>query len=291
MSTRFSGALHQRLPILAFTALDLALLVAIAFALARMTWLLVPPTDDAALPEPPGPAPATAGATRSAQANVDAVTAAHLFGRDAPMTVDAASPAVVSPEVLTLRGVLLSDIPDATRALIASEGGPEAAYAPGATLPGGARLLEVRPDEVVIWRDARTQTLSLSPPAGDGRDARLQQVDHRADAGMARRLGDLQRQLQRDPSATVGLLRFEPIHRRGRLVGFRVNPGRSAGLLDSLGLRPGDVVSAVNGIPLESIPNGFEALEQLTSAHEVRLDVARGDERLVYAYRVQRPVP
>lgn len=283
-----SPAVRDRMPGLAAAALDGALVLALLIALARLAWLLASPAGS--VTDPPGRAVggASPAQVRELPVDVAAITAAHLFGRaSAPASPRPPAPAS-APVALALRGVLLSDLPDATRALIAREGGADVAYAPGATLPGGARLVEVRPAEVVIWRDARTETLRLNRVPGEPRSAQLEQVDHRDNQAMARQLADLQRQLQRDPAASVGLLRFEPLHRQGRLIGFRVNPGRAQGLLASLGLRPGDVISAVNGIALESIPNGFDALEQLTSADEVRLDVARGDTHLVYAYRVAR---
>jgi general secretion pathway protein C len=278
--------LRDLLPALAASVLEWLLLLALLVALGRLAWLLLPRQDVA--PDTPArtASAAPAGEAPAVPAEVATITAMHLFGRASAPT-DPPPPAG-APVELTLRGVLLSDLPDATRALIARAGGPDVAYAPGAVLPGGARLVEVRPAEVVIWRESRTQTLRLNPGAGALAGTRLEEVDHRGNEAMARQLAALQRQLQRDPASSVGLLRFEPLHRQGRLIGFRVNPGRAQDLLASLGLRPGDVISAVNGIALESIPNGFDALEQLTSAAEVRLDIARGDAHIVYAYRVAR---
>ena len=283
-----SRSLRDGLPGLAGSLLDVLLLLGLIYALARLGWLLLAPS---AVPSDgqvqPGALPSSADA-RVLPADVATIRAAQLFGRASTVAGTPAPRLASAPVALTLRGVLLSEMPEATRALISREGGPDVAYAPGAELPGGARLVEVRPAEVVIWRDARTETLRLNPSAGGAQAARIEQVDHRDNEAMARQLASLQRQLQRDPAASVGLLRFEPLHRQGRLIGFRVNPGRAQDLLTSLGLRPGDVISAVNGIALESIPNGFDALEQLTSANEVRLDIARGDTHLVHAYRVAR---
>ena len=53
-------------------------------------------------------------------------------------------------------------------------------------------------------------------------------------------------------------------------------PPPHAALLGQLGLQPGDVVTAVNGLPVDSLARGQDIMAGLASARSVRVTVQRG---------------
>ncbi|MBN8483119.1 MAG: PDZ domain-containing protein, partial [Xanthomonadales bacterium] len=66
-----------------------------------------------------------------------------------------------------------------------------------------------------------------------------------------------------------------PVLDNGRVAGLRVSTAGDAALMARLGLRPSDIVTAVNGIPVDSVARGQQILESLGSATEVRVTVTR----------------
>ena len=54
-----------------------------------------------------------------------------------------------------------------------------------------------------------------------------------------------------------------------------IAPGSDAALIGQLGLRSGDVVTSINGAPVDSIARGQQILESLRSASNARVTVLR----------------
>jgi general secretion pathway protein C len=66
-----------------------------------------------------------------------------------------------------------------------------------------------------------------------------------------------------------------PVLADGRLAGMRVSTGTDAALLGQLGFQQGDVVTAVNGTPVDSVERGQQIMSTLGSATSVRVTVLR----------------
>lgn len=83
--------------------------------------------------------------------------------------------------------------------------------------------------------------------------------------------------LLNDPRSVVAadLVRILPYNKGGRFGGYEVRPGRDAATLTRFGLRAGDVVTAVNGVPLNTPAAGLGILRDLRDAKQVRLDIQR----------------
>jgi general secretion pathway protein C len=60
-----------------------------------------------------------------------------------------------------------------------------------------------------------------------------------------------------------------------KLTGVRVAPGSDAALIGQIGLKSGDVVTAINGAPVDSLARGQQILESLRSASNARVTVLR----------------
>ena len=56
---------------------------------------------------------------------------------------------------------------------------------------------------------------------------------------------------------------------------MRVSAGTDVALLDRIGLRPGDVVTAVDGQPVDSLARGQQIVERLRNASSARVTVLR----------------
>jgi general secretion pathway protein C len=69
--------------------------------------------------------------------------------------------------------------------------------------------------------------------------------------------------------------------RRGeQLLGYRVAPGRAREAFDTLGFRPGDLVTAVNGLPLSDPANTLRLYQAMRTASEAVFDLTREGEAI-----------
>jgi general secretion pathway protein C len=252
--------------------LNLLLILAIAHGLATLTWLLAPAPRFA----PPPPRTATATPVRDLGSDDARIATLHLFGA-APREGAAGAP-INAPETtlkLVLDGVLAATDVRAARAIIRTPNGTEKPYRVGDLLPGNAILKEIYPDRVLLERNGRYETLPL--PRGRGGNLGAPARTGTAPA-LAHELRTYRRRLVTNPGSVFQLLRLIPTRQDGQFVGFRVYPARDRALFARVGLRPGDLVTTVNGIPLDDARNSMRALQALRSANSIQLSVLRGGQ-------------
>jgi general secretion pathway protein C len=274
---RAAAALVQRhghrLPVLAAAVLA----ILIGRVAADLVWVLVP-VPEAARWQPP---PAAATAARPADtADVGAIAASGLFGRYQAPAAGAALSAPDTPLNLALLGVLADDREQYSRALIA-QGADERSFAVGDDVSAGVTLQAIFPDRVILSRNGRLETLRLErdkPGAGgDGEPSPLAQADVRV-PGAPPPLAQVRDEVLKDPSKASDYVRMQPATVSGQLRGYRVYPGRDRAAFTAAGLRPGDLVTSVNGVQLDDPAKALQMLGDLASAGQVNLVVERGGQ-------------
>jgi general secretion pathway protein C len=247
------------------------LVVAIAAQLAAVVWQVLapsPPTGPAAPAVGPGPAPGI---------NVAGIVNAHLFGTAlAPATGDPANAPATSLN-LVLAGTIAGPDPKSGWAIIGETAQAARVYATGATLPGGAALREVYADRVILDRNGRLESLPLPRLSGAG-PVQVSYAPPRP-VGAEPSLADNIRQfVAQDPQAVSEILRPQPVFAGGQQRGYRVYPGRNRAQFAKLGLMPGDLVTAVNGTPLDDPNRGLETLRGVGAGSPVVLTVERNGQ-------------
>ncbi|HKJ10361.1 MAG TPA: type II secretion system protein GspC [Gammaproteobacteria bacterium] len=267
-------------------AVNLLLVLWAAFLLAQLTWRVFP------APATPEPRTRLQAAVSAGVKTTQAAPIAewHLFGTAAHNTPTANQP-INAPEThlnLVLRGVLSSSDVAHARAIIADPHGNENYYAVGADLPGGAELIRIYPDRVILRRSGRYETLKLpkdevSGAAGSNRSGNAGASGNRA-AGQL--LKHYRNALARNPGELLQLARPQAVIEHGRFVGFRLHPGERPALLGRLGLHNGDIVTAINGVRLNSPGKGIKALQDLKNAKSVNLTVRRGGRQIHLAFQI-----
>lgn len=267
----------------------LALLL--VWLLARTFWMLVPRDE---------------GLTGvSAQAVVTAsdrpaisIAKWHLFG-NAPQRLPAAQGNAPATTLnLSLRGTLADADPHQGIAVIADAQGGERAWRAGEQISIGVSVDEVYADRVVLLHDGVQEVLTLSRDEQTGRVAPLP-TDQRGGAPLRNTApapgpgaitnfapinvpqGSINWQQAMDkvggsPAELARNVRVDPVIDNGRIAGVRVSTiNGDAALLGRLGLRPSDIVTAVNGVPVDSVARGQQILESLRDANSVRVTVTR----------------
>jgi len=272
------------------------LLIAAALALCawqavRLLWLLLgnldlPTTAPVAVPSPP-----------AVQTQGD-VAKWHLFGDSQADTRVAAQTLAALQETslkLVLRGTLNEANPDGGIAIIADEQGVDRAYRVGDVLPGDARLEQILTGQVVLSRGGVSETLSLrvtqdslSPAVSSGKPAsRRAPLPGNPSTPIAPGTfapiiapGGPDMETYRatnlpNVQELAKQVQVFPVFANGRMQGVRLGVGRDSDLLSRAGLLPTDVVTSVNGIPLDGPARQMELLAALRDARSLQIEVQR----------------
>lgn len=73
----------------------------------------------------------------------------------------------------------------------------------------------------------------------------------------------------------------------GEIDGYRLSAIRRGSLFDKLGIKNGDVVHAVNGMPLTSTDGAFSAYQTLQNESAFSFDVTRRNQRSTFEYEIR----
>lgn len=249
--------------------LTVALVIVLAAQLASLLWRVLGSTGAETMPTPA----VDAGAVPAV--DLGSIVNAHLFGVAGLSGDPNAAPATSAN--LALAGTLAGLDPEQGWAIIGASAQAARVYATGATLPGGTRLFAVYPDRVILDRNGTRESLALPRFSGG---AGAPPVAYQPDDSQSGSLVDSVRQLMgQDQSAVNELLRPQPVFAGAQLRGYRVYPGRNRGQFAKLGLQPGDLVTAVNGTPLDDPNRALEALRGVGMGPAVTLTIDRNGQQ------------
>jgi len=259
---------------------NVLLVIWLAWWLADLSWLVVPEPRQQPLPQ--SAVAGTAAARQHQQERVSArqIAAWHIFGVAGESRPVKKSATVDAPETrlkLTLRGVFASDEPDKALAIIGDPRGKENHYAVGDPLPGGAKVSEIHPDRIILERNGRYETLRLprkqvNSTAGAGGRTHMMALSN---FGKAAAFSRYRREIKQNPAAFLNYVHATPARRNGKFIGFRLQPGKQRGALRELGLQPGDVVTSVNGVRIDSPAKGMRAMQSLWNSNAINVTLLR----------------
>lgn len=260
-----------------------ALVVATAYGLARLTWRIVP---GARLDAPaPQVASVPSGADGSgAGQDYGALLNSHLFGKAEVKKQPVADAPADAPDTtlnLELTGTQAGADIRHGQAIIASGRGHEKAYSVGDTIEGtnGARLHAVYADRVILNRNGQLETLRL-PKAQAGQATAAVTPSARAPGAGSPSV----RQIISDNATKISkVIRLAPHIEGGKMVGFRVSPGPDRKAFEALGLQPGDVVTDVNGTAVDDPSKGLKVYQALGEATVANVTVLRDGNPQVIA--------
>ncbi len=261
---------------------NLLLVVALAWLLSQLVWALVPVPESARW-QPPPAQPVQTTTPGAQPADIDRLIAADLFGTFAApvaegQSVDEAPDTRLS---LNLLGILAGEDQE-SRALIGSSNGEEKPYAIGDTVVSGVTLRSIFADRVILARDGKLETLRLNKDAPSSaqaiaaRNASATITPTSPETGQM--LSQIRQQIMSDPTKAGNYMRVQPATVAGQQRGYRIYPGREREAFQQIGLRPGDLVTAVNGVQLDDNQKALQLLGDLSQANAVTLTIERGGQ-------------
>jgi general secretion pathway protein C len=244
--------------------------VILALALAAQLALIVVNLSSRSRQTAPPPAVA---APVARPVDIAALVNAHLFGNAAVQASGDAANAPPSSMPLVLAGVLATDDPQQGMAIIGESATAAKVVSVGKQVPGGAQLHSVYADRVIIDRGGALESVFLPrrtsgsmppppPPAAMG-NPNDQAIDR-----MRRLVAD-------DPGLISQVMRPQAVFAGGKMRGFRVYPGANRQAFARMGLRAGDLVTAVNGTPLDDKDRAEEIFGTLSTSSEARVSITR----------------
>jgi general secretion pathway protein C len=212
----------------------------------------------------------------------------------------------VGRKLTELRGTLNETAPEGGIAIIADENGNDRAYRVGDALPGDARLEGIYAGRVLLSRAGVNESLSLPrssdavvPTAPTARAVAVPGLRFPTAPETSRNapapfitpsiapggpvMDSIRAATGTDPMELAKQVQIFPVMENGRMAGVRLSAGRDSDILSRAGLRPTDIVTAVNGIPLDGPQRQAELIANLKDARRVQITVQRDGQTLQLA--------
>jgi general secretion pathway protein C len=208
--------------------------------------------------------------------NVGMIASSHLFGNP-PVDRVAQSDSTAGPTSLplVLTGIISADDPQNGLAILGQTAANAKVFAVGDNVPGGAKLHAVYNDKVIIDRGGILETLMLPRQVASGAPPPTAAALP-TESPVADRMRKL---ITEQPSLMADVMRPQPVFANGKQTGYRVYPGRNRAAFGKLGLKPGDLVTAINGTSLDDPEHGQEIFRTLGSSPEAHITVTRNGQQ------------
>ena len=259
----------------------LALVVLIAWLLARIVWMLVP-GPAAGDPVEAEPGVIAQGANAAGEADVQLIANAHIFG-EARAVEEAPPPAANHDDLaetrlnLSLKGTITATDERSSIAIIADTGNEEKVYAISDTVVPGTTLHAVYADRVILNRGGALEALKLPKEFPQGSQT-VRRVAPPPETRAADANPTIQEVVSENVTKLADVIRPTPYFVAGQQQGYRVYPGRDRKQFAALGLRPGDLIKDIDGAALTDPQQAMEIFQNLGSADQVSVTVERNGQ-------------
>jgi len=262
---------------LAIASTGLLMIVGL-WLLLRMIWLVLSGPSVTSAPVPPVPSMAQ-------NARSSGEFRWQLFGQTQSQASPVNQVTTISRTPLKLAGVVSGND---GYAMISDNRNGEQVYRVDDELPDGSRLVAIEPSQVILSVDGRNEILALDPakarsttlPGATRTTTRNPMVTtplpgvrgFQAPAGInIASMPELARSSGFDLSNMATSISALPVSSGG----FRVRPGSDSKLFSQLGLQVNDVVTAINGQPLQSEAQLQSVFSDVLTRGEIAITVNR----------------
>lgn len=256
-------------------------------SLSKLVWYVVPAP---ALPTPkvvPVSAKASAANTQAKKADIDAVMALNIMGEFNAATVEevATGPVTIPDDVpettlnIKLQGIIAASDKAQSRAIIGPNEQNQKMYEVDEEIEGvrGVKITEIFDLKVRLNNNGKIEDLWLY--GEDGRDVASSGTYIPPVADEPEEPDQDRRQINQSDIAgakNIGdVVRFMVATENGKMIGYKVRPGRKRELFDQAGLKSDDIVVSVNGIEVNEPQKVREVYQALKNATEANLQVLR----------------
>jgi general secretion pathway protein C len=264
--------------------ITLALVVAIAWKLAQIIWMLVPGSAGSDVHyQAPSQGNESVNPAVATQANVQAIAGSHLFGVAAP---DAAPPPPPDPAEnlaetrlsLSLKGTIAATDQRDSVAIIADQTNEDKVYVVGDSIMSGTSLHAVYRDRVVLNEGGVLKELNLPRDFPTSSQPARRNVATTTRTSESEDADSIQNVVAQNVTKLADVIRPTPYFVAGQQQGYRVYPGRDRKQFAALGLRPGDLIKDIDGAALTDPQQAMQIFQNLGSADQVSVTVERNGQ-------------
>ncbi|NND59101.1 MAG: type II secretion system protein GspC [Gammaproteobacteria bacterium] len=252
------------------------LVIALVWQLSKITWMLFPRSEAIIAPQTPPAVTVELRGNDSAVIDTRSIVDAYLFGKPPEQPVVSVGPDITKIEdtdlKLTLHGTIAANEERLAMAIIATDRGDEKVYVVGDSVANGRTLHSVLPDRAILNHNGNLEALRL-PRESEG--TATTRTTRRTSQRQAPRQNRLQQALTQNPAKLTDLIRPQPVFSNGKQIGYRVYPGRRRQQFLALGLKPGDLVTDINGTPLNDPAKGADIFRSMSETNQVTVTVER----------------
>ena len=203
------------------------------------------------------------------------VTKAGPAGQGQSITGDVERP--LAEMGLALRGTITG--PSEIARAIIEESNDQKLYRIGDTVKG-ARLIAIFRNKVIMDVNGQQQMLvveetksgpGLASRAGMGREPRRPRFAGTSSSANAGGIPEAMKNMDQ----LLGNARVVPYYRGGQPYGFRVSDVAEGAKIYELGVRTGDIIKSINGVPIRTPQDALSAYQELQNNTNVQLEIER----------------
>jgi len=291
--------------------ISMLLLIYIAYFLAEITWFLMPQQSIESH------AVVVNNVTNKNQlkrTDISSLESLNLFGQYNTSVEEVVEQVKNAPETrlnLTLSAAVASDNVSTAAAVIEYKGKQET-YGVGDEIIGTrASLEQVLIDRVIIKQSGRLETLMLDgadynhqaqtvankkltaqqgkPKKNikQGTESLANVVDQRLNKELSRNAANLRADLKNDPGKITDYMGINPKRENGKIVGYRLSPGKKPEFFKLSGLKSGDVAVQMNGYDLLNPLEAVQALSALKTERDMSLLVERKSDLVNILFSIE----
>ncbi|MGY5451705.1 type II secretion system protein GspC [Agarivorans sp. MS3-6] len=263
--------------------ITLLLLCLAAYQLANITWLLIPSKSQSF-----SWVPQQVNAVKSsAQVDLSRLTALNLFGeyQAKPQAKSVATTSTTeAPKTslkLTLSGLVASS--DQSKALaIVEHKGKQQTYGVEESINGTKAVIkEIQIDRIILLHRGVYESLLLDPDDKSSKSSSASNNRKKTSAKSKSAVASSKvnvKEVLNDPSKLTDYIRISPVRKDGTLTGYRVNPGKNAGLFKQVGLKANDLAVALNGYDLRDNAQAMQVMQEMAELTDITVTVERNGQ-------------
>ncbi|WML89137.1 type II secretion system protein GspC [Thiothrix lacustris] len=125
-----------------------------------------------------------------------------------------------------------------------------------------------------------TEAVPPPLPEMEQQSSESQGIPPESTATPASSLGDFRQSVLNNNMRLMEVASPQPYERDGKFLGFQLSPGSNVAMFNQLGLQAGDIVTAVNGTPLENPAIAMRMLQEAGTATQINLSITRNGQEV-----------
>jgi len=267
-------------------AANLLLLAAVAYLASSILGTalaakLIPPPDVVLKPPPP-PFELEAAKAATFYALIDK---RDIFNSAKPEPTSAPVEApVASPLKLKLWGVAVHENAHSSYSIIEDLGAhKQGVYGVDAAVPGGATVKSIEWTRVILSRNGKDEILELASKTLPGAPKPVAAPAASPSPGS----GIQATSALENMSQLFTQIRAVPHFEGGQSIGFRLFAIRRGSLFDKIGLKNGDIITSINGSPMNDPGKAMALLQEFKDASSIDVDAIRNQQPTKLHYSIQ----